>query len=1506
MYNRLATEDELNSDAATEEELRRIVAGTPAPSPSPAPSPAPDFNPVTFDWTQGVQNIGGTIYQPQFASSGQGETFEQGPLQQIVRYKEGQTAPGQMYEVLDPSTGKVTETRQFINQPSHGFFGDLFSGLQQAASDLGPILQFTPLAPIVQGINALSAIQGGNYAQGIGTLAGLGGYTDVANAARLVAAAQSGDPLAALTAGMDLTGTKDIGGFTTKDITAANAVVQGLKTGNYGQALSGAAQLTDSPNTAVAGAAVSFYKAAQSGNPAAMLKAGEALTGAINEQSRYYSKTDTGDETARLQSRYGTADENVIKQIQAMSPTGTAVPATTEDVNRAITEDVLRQAGPVYTTTPTTADVDRALSEDVRRMSVYDASSAKDLQSAGAQAQAAGYNTFTFGGGEYTIGAPTPTTENTAQATATEKPYTVTGSKVIPNPNLTPQQKEALDAITQVFGTDIGWLDRGYLSQAANRIRVGEKQELIDVLQDYKQRGEIGNLASPASYGFTNQEAALKNYTAPPGYRIAAPGEQANQIGYTDTGAPVNLVPQVTTTARRMTQEERAAFDATINPFTGEPYREGERPVYGAERDIIGSVLGPVERGLGSAIESAGQGLGFNSAQEFGANLASRGRAVSPIASKEQYDWWTDVINKEPSLAGKFLVGVASGVAAPLGIFDKAIEVAANQIPTIIGAAVTGGATTSAMAPRVGMALAEVLGARNAINAAQATIGANTYFQTKKDISDALVNQGFSREEADRRADFPAIYSGLIEIATEAVPMGLASQFAAPARSNVRAIATPDQLPISYKGPALLGASAGGEGVAGYTQTAIEQTATRGGYDPNVAKTAAVQGAILEPAVGKVTEGPLDVGRNVVEALRDAGLTEQQIANITPIQYLGSTPDTRIVRTPGMPEQIGYTETPPPTGPEQITAEPAPPQPSGPESQLGYEAGVKPTAQQQIEEALSGVYEPPAPPAPAPTAPKDTIGITPEMVAFIDEEGNLVTYGDLGLTAPAPAPKPATQQAAEAAPVETAFAEPQQMDEINRLFQEIYQQQNYPVAAPTTAPTTAPAQQNVIDLAPTAPTVAAPAQNLSALQQAINQTVYGGTGEERGTQAPSAAPVTGTILSTDPTQGTALVVDAQGNTKVIDVDSTSKPGDKVDLVASAQDLSTPIATDPTTGEVIRLGDVVPSAPAAPTETKTQAPAPAEIKTEAPAEVKTEAPAPAPSPTTITTAAPSPAPSTTETKTEAPAAPSPAPVPTETKTQAPAPAPTETKTEAPAPAESKTETKTEAPAPAPSESKTEVKTEAPSQAPSETKTEVKTEAPAPAPAETKTEAPAPAPAPTETKTEAPPAQPPAQPPTTPPAPPPSQPPAQPPAPPPSQPPTPAPTPAPPPGKAPPPPPPEQPPVSKPPVPSPAPKPPAGDVLTPATLTELVQILTGTAPPAPTTPPPSTSKPPAPSPAPSPAAQLAQVPGMTPELASFMQELMQTDEADLLQLTTALKEEREKKREGLREKLKSRKV
>jgi hypothetical protein len=65
-----------------------------------------------------------------------------------------------------------------------------------------------------------------------------------------------------------------------------------------------------------------------------------------------------------------------------------------------------------------------------------------------------------------------------------------------------------------------------------------------------------------------------------------------------------------------------------------------------------------------------------------------------------------------------------------------------------------------------------------------------------------------------------------------------------------------------------------------------------------------------------------------------------------------------------------------------------------------------------------------------------------------------------------------------------------------------------------------------------------------------------------------------------------------------------------------------------------------------------------------------------------------------------------------------------------------------------------------------------------------------------------------------------------------------------------------------------------------------------------------KPPAPSPAPVPAAQLPQ---MTPAVESLIKQiLMETDETDLFNLTTALRDERDKERKDLRDKLKSRKA
>ncbi len=80
-------------------------------------------NPVVID---------GVLYQPIFDSTGQGETFEQGPLTQILAYKQGETDPGQAYKTYSPTMQEVG-TGRFQEV---GGFGDL---LQTAAEDLAPI-----------------------------------------------------------------------------------------------------------------------------------------------------------------------------------------------------------------------------------------------------------------------------------------------------------------------------------------------------------------------------------------------------------------------------------------------------------------------------------------------------------------------------------------------------------------------------------------------------------------------------------------------------------------------------------------------------------------------------------------------------------------------------------------------------------------------------------------------------------------------------------------------------------------------------------------------------------------------------------------------------------------------------------------------------------------------------------------------------------------------------------------------------------------------------------------------------------------------------------------------------------------------------------------------------------------------------------------------------------------------------------------------------------------------
>lgn len=97
-----------------------------------APAPVPTIDEILIQGGGNPVVINDVIYQPIFDSTGQGETFEQGPLTQVVAYNPGETDPGQAYKTYTPDMQEAG-TGQFQEV---GNIGDI---LQTAAQDLAPL-----------------------------------------------------------------------------------------------------------------------------------------------------------------------------------------------------------------------------------------------------------------------------------------------------------------------------------------------------------------------------------------------------------------------------------------------------------------------------------------------------------------------------------------------------------------------------------------------------------------------------------------------------------------------------------------------------------------------------------------------------------------------------------------------------------------------------------------------------------------------------------------------------------------------------------------------------------------------------------------------------------------------------------------------------------------------------------------------------------------------------------------------------------------------------------------------------------------------------------------------------------------------------------------------------------------------------------------------------------------------------------------------------------------------
>ena len=180
-------------------------------------------------------------------------------------------------------------------------FYSKYGGSSSDLADYGPLIQLasvipSPLQPFAIAVSAGMAIDNGDILGGIASLAGLAGFSDVAAAARITKAAQSGDPFAIVTSVMNSPFADNIGGtmltdtISLKDAGNAVTLVNSALNNNWAGALTAAGQLTGSSDVATAAAAARFINASKSGNMAAMYTASQGFANAVNAANKVTDK----------------------------------------------------------------------------------------------------------------------------------------------------------------------------------------------------------------------------------------------------------------------------------------------------------------------------------------------------------------------------------------------------------------------------------------------------------------------------------------------------------------------------------------------------------------------------------------------------------------------------------------------------------------------------------------------------------------------------------------------------------------------------------------------------------------------------------------------------------------------------------------------------------------------------------------------------------------------------------------------------------------------------------------------------------------------------------------------------------------------------------------------------------------------------------------------------------------------------------------------------------------
>ena len=520
-------------------------------------------------------------------------------------------------------------------------------------ADYAPILamaQFIPgLAPFAMAINAAIAIDSGDTLGGLASLAGLGGFTDVATGLRVAKAIDQGD-MGALA--MSLLQNETVGNLAgstmlTDTISLADAgnaynAVINVQNGNYAGALGSLGTLTNSSDIKTAGAALNLVNALNSGNEVNIInaaaglnntiKAADNLSNAAVAKSITTSVTDGGSAFVAAKTAGATDDEALIA---ANTVTGTGTGTGTG-------------AGASTDTSVSTTKSTQVTDSRARNTLDLSNTEAATLDEAAYVAKEGGHDSFRVGNKLYIVNTATgnlPADEHKAADSRLVNSYVRSLGKTDVSQLTNDEQTKFLNS---------------YNSYTANGTGVLKSATLADVLS--------GNSTYSAAESLENSK-----YTSPFKIDISGVGNRGDAAD-TVTGTP--------TTAQNLdvAGNNLVNWANTLEGTSGDVVRQTLSTLIGAGGEQVAD--------LGTALANMGVAERYNLLVQLGQSLERTGQSLEiPGVTQATENFWNDIQGAE-TYAGKAAAAIKSVINNPLVLTQVAKEGLQEVLPIVTGGAV--------------------------------------------------------------------------------------------------------------------------------------------------------------------------------------------------------------------------------------------------------------------------------------------------------------------------------------------------------------------------------------------------------------------------------------------------------------------------------------------------------------------------------------------------------------------------------------------------------------------------------------------------------------------------------------------------------------------------------------------------------------------------------------------------------------------------------------------------